>query len=201
MTLALLDGLIKFLTESTWTYFILFALCLGDAVLPVLPSEAAAIVCGIEAAQGHLSLGWVVAAAAAGAFLGDNLSYALGRWLGGPIQGRFFGGAKARRRLDWAKGFLADRGSYVLVIARFIPGGRTATTFTSGLVRLPWARKFAPFIALAAILWSLYGVLLGYLGGRTFRDKPIYAFALAFGVALGITALIELGRKLRSRRA
>ena len=66
--------------------------------------------------------------------------------------------------------------------ARFIPGGRIATTFTSGLVRLPWLRRFAPFIALAAVLWSLYAVLLGYLGGRTFRDRPIYAFALAFGI-------------------
>ena len=201
MTLALLEGLIKFLTESTWTYFILFALCLGDAVIPVLPSEAAAIVCGIEAARGHLSLGWVLTAAAVGAFLGDNMSYALGRWLGRPIQTRFFGGAKAGRRLDWAKDFLHDRGSYVLVLARFIPGGRIATTFTSGLVRLPWLRRFAPFIALAAILWSAYAVLLGYLGGRTFRDKPIYAFALAFGIALGVTAVIELGRKLRSRWA
>ena len=101
VTLALLDGLIKFLTESTWTYFILFALCLGDAVLPVLPSEAAAIVCGIEAAQGHLSLGWVLTAAALGAFLGDNTSYALGRWLGRPIQGR---SSAARRRSGGSTG-------------------------------------------------------------------------------------------------
>jgi membrane-associated protein len=198
VTLALLNGLVNFLTESTWTYFILFGLCLGDAVFPALPSEAAAIVCGIQAARGNLSLGWVLAAAALGAFAGDSSSYALGRWLGRPVQQRFFSGEKARRRLDWAKRFLRERGSYVLVVARFIPGGRTATTFTSGLVHLPWLRKFAPAIAVAAILWAAYAVLLGYLGGRTFRDKPIYALLLAFGIAALITAAIEIGRRVRA---
>lgn len=199
MTLAILDGLIDFLTESTWTYFILFGLCLGDAVFPVLPSEAAAIVCGIQAARGNLSLGWVLVAAALGAFAGDTTSYALGRWLGRPVQEKFFGGEKARKRLDWARGFLRDRGTYILVTARFIPGGRTATTFTSGLVHLPWLRKFAPAIAVAAILWASYAVLLGYLGGRTFRDKPIYAVLLAFGIAAIVTLAIELGRRIRPR--
>jgi membrane protein DedA with SNARE-associated domain len=201
VTLALLNGLIDFLTGSTWTYFILFGICLGDAVVPALPSEAAAIVCGIQAARGNLTLGWVIAAAALGAFAGDNTSYALGRWLGRPIQERFFSGEKARRRLEWAKGFLRGRGSYILVTARFIPGGRTATTFTSGLVRLSWPRRFGPYIAVAAILWAGYAVLLGYLGGRMFRDRPIYALLLAFGIAAVITAAVELGRRLRSRRA
>jgi membrane protein DedA with SNARE-associated domain len=154
-------------------------------------------VCGIQAARGNLSLPLVLAVAAAGAFAGDNTSYAGGRWLGSPLQRRLFSGEGARRRLDWAKRFLKDRGSYVLVVARFIPGGRTATTFTAGLVRLAWIRQFVPFIALAAVLWSLYSVLLGYLGGRTFRDKPLYAVLLAFGIAALVTVGVEVGRRLR----
>src|ERR671935_975848 len=154
--LALLNGLIDFLTGSGWTYPLLFVICLGDAVVPILPSETAAIVCGIQAARGQLSLPAVLALAAAGAFCGDNTSYALGRWVGGPIQHHLFSGERARRRLDWARRFLGKRGSYILVVARFIPGGRTATTFTSGLVRLPWVRRFAPYIAIAAIFWSAY---------------------------------------------
>lgn len=197
MTLGILNGLIDFLTGSDWTYALLFGICVGDAVLPILPSETAAIVCGIQAARGQLSLALVLVVAAAGAFIGDNISYALGRFVGEPIQQRLFSGEAARRRLDWAKDFLADRGSYVLVVARFIPGGRTATTFTAGLVRLPWLRKFVPYIALAAILWSLYAVLLGYLGGRTFRNKPFYALLLAFGIAIGITVTIEAVRRFR----
>ncbi len=196
--LAILNGLIDLLTGSGWTYPLLFAICLGDAVFPVLPSETAAIVCGIQAARGNLSLGWVLVLAALGAFSGDNTSYACGRWLGRPIQQRLFMGERAQGRLDWAKRFLTERGSYVLIVARFIPGGRTATTFTAGLVKFSWLRRFAPFIAVAAVLWSLYAVLLGYIGGRTFRNQPIYAVLLAFGIAALITVGVEVARRLRS---
>jgi membrane-associated protein len=178
---------------------LLFAICLGDAVFPVLPSETAAIVCGIQAGRGNLSLAAVIAVAAAGAFAGDNTSYVLGRWIGGPVQRRLFSGEKAQSRLDWAKGFLKSRGSYVLVVARFIPGGRTATTFTAGLVRLAWLTRFLPYIAAAAVLWSLYAVLLGYVGGRTFRDQPLYAVLFAFGIAALVTVGVEAGRRLRGR--
>ena len=196
--LAILNNLVDLLTASMWTYPLLFAICVGDAVFPALPSETAAIVCGIQAARGHLSLTLVLVLAALGAFCGDNSSYALGRYLGRPIQQRLFSGEKAQARLDWAKNFLETRGSYVLVVARFIPGGRTATTFTAGLVKLPWKREFVPFIGLAAILWSAYAVLLGYIGGRTFKDQPLYAVLLAFGIAGLITVLVEVARRLRS---
>jgi membrane-associated protein len=199
VTLALLNGLVDLLTGSSWTYPLLFGICLGDAVLPALPSETAAIVCGIQAARGNLSLPLVLVVAAAGAFAGDNTSYALGRWVGGPVQRRLFSGEAARRRLDWAKKFLKDRGSYVLVVARFIPGGRTAATFTGGLVRLAWLRRFVPYIVAAAVLWSLYAVLLGYLGGRTFRDKPLYAVFFAFGIAALVTVGVEVGRRVRAK--
>jgi membrane protein DedA with SNARE-associated domain len=197
MTLALLNGLLDFLTGSNWTYLILFGICVGDAVFPVLPSETAAIVCGIQAGRGQLSLELVLLVAAAGAFCGDNLSYCLGRFVGRPAQERFFSGETAQARLERAQRFLEGRGSYVLIIARFIPGGRTATTFSAGLVKLPWLRRFAPYILAAAILWSLYAVLLGYIGGKTFENKPLYALLLAFGIAALITATVEAVRRVR----
>jgi membrane-associated protein len=199
LTVAFLNGLIDLLTGSMWTYPLLFGICAGDAVFPALPSETAMIVCGIQAGRGQLSLGLVIAIGAAGAFVGDNTSYAIGRWLGEPVIGRLFRGERARERLDWAKQFLEGRGSYVLVVARFIPGGRTATTFTSGVVRLPWHKEFAPYIGVAAVLWASYAALLGYLGGRTFRNQPIYALLVAFGIAAAVAGVAELVRRLRKR--
>src|SRR6266540_2650737 len=182
MFLGFLQDLIDLLTGSTWTYPLLLGICAGDAVVPLLPSESALIVCGIQAARGQLSLGWVIAFAALGAFVGDNASYAGGRWLGHPV----------------AKRFLKERGSYVLIVARFVPGGRTAATFTSGLVQLRWPTRFGSFILVAAILWATFGALVGYLGGRTFRDQPIYALLLAFGIAALVTGIVELVRRLRN---
>jgi membrane protein DedA with SNARE-associated domain len=195
--LGFLQGLIDLLTGSLWTYPLLLGICAGDALIPAFPSETAVIVCGIQAARGELSLGWVIACAAVGAFGGDNSSYAVGRWLGTPAVKRFFSGEVAQSRLDWAKNFLKERGSYVLVVARFIPGGRTATTFTAGLVRLRWATRFAPYIFVAAIVWAVYGALLGYLGGRMFKDQPIYALLVAFGIAALVTVGVEGWRRFR----
>ena len=194
---ALLQGLIDLLTGSLWTYPLLFGICAGDALIPAFPSETAVIVCGIQAARGELALEWVIFWAAAGAFAGDNASYAVGRWLGTPAVKRFFSGEVAQGRLDWASKFLKERGSYVLIVARFIPGGRTAATFTSGLVHLRWSTRFAPYILIAAILWSVYAALLGYLGGRLFEDRPILALLVAFGIAAAITAGVEGWRRVR----
>ena len=197
MLLGLLQGLIDLLTGSLWTYPLLFGICAGDALIPAFPSETAVIVCGIQAARGELALEWVIFWAAAGAFAGDNASYAVGRWLGTPAVKRFFSGEVAQGRLDWASKFLKERGGYVLIVARFIPGGRTAATLTSGLVHLRWSTRFAPYIFVAAVLWSVYAALLGYLGGRLFEDRPIFALLLAFGIAAAITAGVEGWRRVR----
>jgi membrane-associated protein len=196
---AFLNHLVDLLTGSTWAYPLLFGICAGDAVFPALPSETAMIVCGIQAARGQLSLGWVLAIGAAGAFVGDNSSYAVGRFVGQPVVNRFFRGERARKRLEWAEQFLLERGSYVLVVARFVPGGRTATTFTSGLVHLRWLTRFFPYVLVAAVLWAAYGALLGYLGGITFRHQPLLALAIAFGIAAAVGAAAEIFRRARER--
>jgi len=197
VTLAFLQSLIDLLTGSLWTYPILFGICVGDAIIPAFPSETAVIVSGIQAARGQLSLEAVIAIGAAGAFVGDNVCYCLGRWLGQPVVDRFFSGEVAQRRLDWARNFLKERGSYVLIVARFIPGGRTATTFTAGLVHLPWLTRFVPYIFIAAIAWASYAALLGYFGGMLFEDRPILALLVAFGIAASVTAAVEGWRRLR----
>jgi membrane-associated protein len=195
----LLNNLIDLLTGSVWTYPLLFGICVGDAVFPAFPSETAVIVCGIQAGRGQLSLEAVIAVAALGAFVGDNISYAVGRFAGQPAVKRFFSGEKAQQRLQWARNFLTERGSYVLIVARFVPGGRTAATFTSGLVHLAWVTRFAPFVLIAGIFWATFAALLGYLGGRTFEDQPLYALLLAFGIAGVITVGAEAFRRWRMR--
>lgn len=193
------DSLLNLLWDAPQAYLIVLALAIGDAVLPVLPSETAVILAGVLCTTGpKLSLGWVIAAAAAGAWIGDNTSYALGRYVGEPARRRFFSGERSTRTLAWARGQLERRGGVIIVVSRFVPGGRTATTFTSGLTRYEWGR-FAFFSAAAAIVWALYGSLLGYFGGKAFEDRPLLALLVALGVAFGVGILVEGIRKLRER--
>jgi membrane protein DedA with SNARE-associated domain len=87
----------------------------------------------------------------------------------------------------------------LLITARFIPGGRTAVTVTSGITRQPW-RRFAFFIGIAAVVWATYAALLGYIGGKSFEDNHTLAFVAAFAAALSVTVLIEVARHLLERR-
>jgi membrane protein DedA with SNARE-associated domain len=101
--------------------------------------------------------------------------------------------------LAWARDLLARRGTGLIIVARFIPGGRTAVTLTAGMTSMNRA-KFVVATIIAGVLWATYATLLGYFGGRAFEDNHTVAFVVAFGAALSITALTELVRWLLRRR-
>jgi membrane-associated protein len=191
------DSAFHLLSRPPEAYAIVWALALGDAVLPVLPSEAALITAGLLCVVGKLSLSWVILAGALGAFCGDNISYALGRFVGRPAQERFLSGKRATQGLDWAKSQFDERGGLVLVVARYVPGGRTAATFTGGITHYPYPH-FLAFDALAAASWATYASLLGYLGGHFFSDHAWVALLVAFAIAGLFTACVEGFRRLRA---
>jgi membrane protein DedA with SNARE-associated domain len=191
-----MDRILDFLGQSPEAYFIVFALAVGDGIFPAFPAESGLIVAGLLAALGDLQLGWVIVAGALGAFVGDTVSYTLGRFVGRPAQQRFLRGERSQKAVDWAQDQLATRGGLMIVVGRYVPGGRTAVTLTAGLTHYPYV-KFALFDALAAISWAIYGSVLGYFGGRFFHDHVWVALLVAFGIAFGVSALVEGGRRLR----
>jgi membrane-associated protein len=193
------ESIVDALSGSSWSYAIVFAVAALDAFFPVVPSETVAIAAGVLAGAGDLQVVPAVLAAAGGAFLGDNISFGIGHFLGERTVNRFFSSAKAQRRLDWAERQLEERGAYIITVARFIPGGRTATTFTAGYVDFRW-RRFLVFDAVACSIWGSYTVLLGYFGGSRFEEQPWKGLLLAFAIALAVTGVIETVRYLRHRR-
>lgn len=184
---------------SGWAYLIIFLLAALDVLVPLVPAETAVITAGVVAANGDLVLPLVILAGALGAFAGDNFAYFLGFRFGDAAQSRFFHGEKAKKRLTWAEHQLDERGGELIVVGRFIPGGRTAITLSAGLLRYPW-RRFALFDALAGLIWATYAAGLGYLGGKAFEHAPWKGLVLAFSVAFALTGLIEGVRWFRSRR-
>jgi membrane-associated protein len=191
------ESLTEYVSGAPWTYAFLFTIAALDVVFPLVPSETSVILAGVLSATGDLVLVPVIALAAAGAVLGDNASYWTGRTVGPRVVNRFFQGER-RRRIDWAERQIAERGDYLIVVGRFIPGGRTAVTLSSGLLEMPW-RRFVTFDVLAGVVWASYATLLGYFGGRTFEEDPFKGFLLAFAVALAATGAIEAFRRLRRR--
>jgi membrane protein DedA with SNARE-associated domain len=192
------ESLTDLVTDASWAYPALFAVALLDAFLPIVPSETMVVAAGVLAASDRLSLGLIVLCAGAGAIVGDHVSYVIGRTLGQRYRHRLFGG-KRERQLRWAEHALQTRGPYLIIIARFIPGGRTVTTFAAGLLHYPWTR-FTPWDVVAGLIWGAYASLIGYFGGKAFEDEPIKGIILALGIAFAIAGTIELVRFLRKRR-
>jgi membrane-associated protein len=192
------ESLTEQVSGSPWTYAFLFAIAALDVVFPIVPSETSVILAGVLASTGDLILILVIVVAAAGAILGDNTAYWIGRLLGDRIVARFFKGER-RKRVDWAEKQVTERGGYLIIVGRFIPGGRTVITLACGLLEMRW-RRFIAFDVAAGLLWAAYAALLGYFGGRTFEESPLKGFIVAFAIALAVTGGIEAYRYLKKRR-
>jgi membrane-associated protein len=186
--------------SSPLSYLIALVIPGLDVILPVLPSETAVIALGVATA-GHSDprIAVLVALAAAGAFLGDNLGYLLGRRFGPQIQRRVFAGPRGERRRAWAEQALDRFGARIVIACRFLPGGRTAVTVTCGTVGYR-RRRFVAATACGAVAWASYAFFIGRLGGKTFQDRPWLGLLLALGVALLLSVLTEILRRARPWR-
>ncbi|WP_433367850.1 DedA family protein [Actinoplanes sp. CA-142083] len=179
------------LVSSPWLYVIIFLLVAVDGFVPVAMSEAVLIGLAAFSTTGSPDLAALALAAVAGGMAGDRMSYYVGRKASARIKNGKLAKAKAK-----AEHALVRQGSAALVIGRFIPYGRTATTLTAGSVSLP-LRPFYLASAVSSLLWAAYSIGLGRLGGVTFADSPL--LAAAFGIALGflLAGLHSAAKRLR----
>ncbi len=186
-------------SNSPLTYLVVLGAAAGDVLFPVIPSETIVIAAAVIAARTSLKLSIIVPAAAVGALLGDNIAYLVGDRAGEPLIRRLFHGRRARDRLRWARQAVRRRGVSVILVGRFIPGGRTAGTISAGMLDMRY-RHFLPADACAATAWAVYASLLGYLGGEKFEHNFWLPLVLALGVATLAGLLIEGWRLLQRRR-
>ncbi|MGI9607811.1 MAG: DedA family protein [Acidimicrobiales bacterium] len=192
-------------SRSPWFFLLLFSVAFLDSVFPVVPSEFTVIAGGVAAGSETLidgrpivSIVLVILVGAIGAYLGDSLAYLIGNRSDKLLRRWFFRGERGEERLLATGEQIRKRGGLLLITARFIPGGRTAMTFSCGLTGQPFLAWFTRWDLLATTLWASYAGLLGFLVGDAVENQST-ALWLAFGLALGITLVIETGRYLIDR--
>ncbi len=185
-------------SASPWFYLIIFAVAVFDSILPIVPSETLVIIGGVSAGSGSLSIALVIVCAASGAFIGDNLSYLIGREASDWVIKRRARTERGAKQMANIVEQIHDRGGMLLITARFIPGGRTLLTLSCGVTRQP-RKWFIGWAVVAASVWSLYASLLGFIGGKSFADNHTKAFLIAFAGAFGVTLIVEVFRVISHR--
>lgn len=165
----------------------------GDSLL-----FTAGLLCTTRASGVHMSLPGVLAAAVAGALLGAQTGYLVGRRAGRALLGR----SRNEHLLDGvarAEALLARYGhGKAIVLARFIPVVRTVLNPLAGVAQVP-PRTFALWQITGGLVWTVGLVLAGYALGNSVPDVDHYLLPLV-GALVAVSLLPLALEMLRSRR-
>ncbi|WP_426302114.1 DedA family protein [Arthrobacter sp. R-11] len=172
-------------------YLWIIPLVLGDAVFPPVPSEMAVITGGALAAEGTVNPWLVGLVAAAASWLGDIVVFQLFKRRLSHVLDRWKWGRRVHRGIHEAIAKAGRSSTYGAIIgARFIPGGRLATSAAAGIADVS-ARGFSLCAALGGLLWASWQTGLGYFAGSTTK-LPFWASSL-IGVGMGLVIGIVVG--------
>jgi membrane protein DedA with SNARE-associated domain len=169
-----------------------------------LPGETMLIAAAIFAAEGHLSIAGVIAAAAAGAIAGNCIGFGIG-WFGGyPLLRRFGKYVRLNEpQVKVGRYIFARHGTKVVFFGRFVSILRTYLAFLAGANRMPVLRFLAAITA-GGIVWAaFYGIAAYALGNQiTHLSGPVGIAFIALAVAAVLAAIIFIrfqGKRLEAR--
>jgi len=187
---------------ARYGYFVVFfGVLLENAGVPV-PGETILLAGAVLSRFGHLSIVWVVSIAIAGAVLGDNIGFLIGRRGGRRLlerHGRLLGLTQAR--LDQFDRFFARHGAKTVFIARFVTGLRVVGAVLAGASTLHWTR-FLVFNAAGAVAWASTFGAVGYALGYSWEtiERWIGHLGLVLLVVLAVGLVLVAVRSRRRSR-
>jgi membrane protein DedA with SNARE-associated domain len=192
---------------DSYGYLAVFLLVMIESIGVPVPGETALIVGALYAGStGKLDIWWVIAAAIAGAIIGDNIGFSIGRY-GGT---KFLLRHGHRIRLDEGRlkigiWLFRRHGGKVVFWGRFVSILRTWAAFLAGANRMEWPR-FLVFNAAGALVWATAFGVAYYVFGDVLRRLST-SIDIGLGVAsaiLIVAVVIWMRRKeveLRERAA
>jgi membrane protein DedA with SNARE-associated domain len=183
---------------SSYGYLVVFLLVMVESIGVPVPGETALVGAALYAGSTHkLEIWWVIAVAIAGAILGDNIGFAIGRYGGARLLLRH--GQRIRLdegRLKIGIWLFRRHGGKVVFWGRFVSILRTWAAFLAGTNQMPWGR-FLVFNAAGGIVWAtLYGLVYYEFGGALRRLSTTIDIVLGVvGTVVLVTFLVWAKRK------
>ena len=149
---------------TNFGYLAVFALIGIESLGIPAPGETMLVTASVYAGATHnLEIAGVIAAAAAGAIVGDNIGYAIGRKGGYRLLLRFGHRVRVKESHLKVARYVFDRhGEKVVFFGRFVAVLRTYAAFLAGVGQMEW-RRFLAWNAAGGIVWALIFGLLGVL--------------------------------------
>ena len=166
---------------------------LENTGLPV-PGETMLLAGAALAQSGRLSLVWVIVSAIAGATLGDNLGFLIGRRGGRRLAERFIPAARLR---DFDR-YFEQHGPRTVFVARFITGLRVVGAILAGGSGMRWL-TFLMYNALGAVVWSTTFGIVGYALGKSWDTLERFVGGAGIAGLIAVVALAIIWLR-RSRR-
>ena len=169
---------------ATYGYFAVLLFVFIESMGIPFPGETMLILAGIYAGTTqHLNIVLVIVAAAAGAILGDNAGFAIGRYGGYALLRRYGHYVHLNEReLKLGQYLFMRHGGKVVFFGRFVSVLRAWAAFLAGVDQMAWP-KFLAYNAAGGILWAtLYGTAAYVLG------NAIHRVAGKVGIGIGVAA-------------
>jgi membrane protein DedA with SNARE-associated domain/membrane-associated phospholipid phosphatase len=153
----------------------------------IVPGAVVVVFAGALAAKGVFDLGDLIWFAAAGAILGDGISFRMGKmkYIHFREENRIFKPAL----LEKGELFFARHGGKSVILGRFIGLIRAVVPFVAGLSGMEGKRFYLWNIA-GAILWASSHLLAGYFLGQAWRVVEVWS--TRFGVVVAAMLLLAL---------
>ncbi len=193
-----LEQVTAFLPDGNGYFWVIFLIAFSES-LPLIgllvPGSTLIVLAGFLVVHGKATLLPLISVSAAGALLGDMLSF----WLGlryGSIFLRLQVFQKHHTLINLSEAFFVDHGGKSIFFARFLGPIRGITPFIAGLSAMP-RRPFLIYAVISAILWGICYPGLGFFGGSSWQNAQSLSsrFGLLILLLLGLTVFHYLIKK------
>ena len=182
---------------ESYGYLVVFLLVMIESIGIPVPGETVLIAAALYAGSTHkLEIEWVIAAAIAGAIIGDNIGFSIGRYGGARMLLRY--GHKVglhEGRLKIGIWLFRRHGGKVVFWGRFVSVLRTYAAFLAGTNQMAWPR-FLVFNAAGAVVWATaFGVAYYVFGSALNKLSTTIDITLGVAGVVGLVAFLVWSKR------
>jgi membrane protein DedA with SNARE-associated domain len=177
-------------TVSSWGYGGVFGLMILESSSLPVPSEVILPFAGSLVSAGKLNFYLTLLTATAAAIIGSLIDYYIGlKGIEALSKRRVLGRVIfSETQLRIASSWFTKYGSFMVFIARLIPGLRTLISFPAGAVKMKMP-KFLAFTTAGCLIWNAILIYVGYYLGQNWYEVAAFSQYIIIAVVVASVAL------------